>query len=208
MLPFTFYTVSQLVWKQGCICACTSVYLGSLDEGNMSLSLLWSSWNSSNVLWTSSASCWPSRSTFTTKAWKHTHTHRFTSWFISWPTSWIISWLTSCCWTQRRVCGVWTHVAFAGVGGADVFADEEVPDEAITLGRVNAGGEWQRGPIVRRGELHLSQVVDEEVEFGGDAAQTGLDQPVGSNRTAAFIRSLFWLLFYYLNVLRGSHFFN
>lgn len=47
------------------------------------------------------------------------------------------------------MCGVWTHVAFAGVGGADVSADKEAPDEAVALGRVNAGGKRQRGPIVR-----------------------------------------------------------
>lgn len=47
----------------------TWVYLGSLLAGNRSLSLLWSSLNSSNVLWTNSASLWPSFSTFTTKAW-------------------------------------------------------------------------------------------------------------------------------------------
>lgn len=79
------------------------------------------------------------------------------------------------------MCCVQTHVAFAGVGGADVSADVEVPDETVALRRVNAGSKRQRGMIVRRGELHLSQIVDEEVEFGGDAAQTGLDQPVGSH---------------------------
>lgn len=70
-----------------------------------------------------------------------------------------------------------THVSFAGVGGADVSADVEVSDEAVALRRVNSGSKRQRGTILRGGELHLSQIVDEEVEFGGDAAQTGLDQP-------------------------------
>lgn len=115
MLPFTFYTVSQLVWKQGCICACTSVYLGSLDEGNMSLSLLWSSWNSSNVLWTSSASCWPSRSTFTTKAWKHTHTqiyfliHFLTNFLNHFLTDFLLLDSASCVWCldSRSLCWGW-----------------------------------------------------------------------------------------------------
>lgn len=76
-----------------------------------------------------------------------------------------------------------THISFAGVGGADVSADVEVPDEAIALRRVNSGGKRQRGTILRRGELHLSQIVDEEVEFGGDAAETGLDQSAQVTQT-------------------------
>lgn len=56
-------------------------------------------------------------------------------------------------------------------------ADVQVPDEAIALQSVNSGSERERGPILRRGKLHLGQIVDEEVEFCGNTAQTGLDQP-------------------------------
>ena len=72
---------------------------------------------------------------------------------------------------------MWTHISFAGAGGADVSADVQVPDEAVALRCVDSGSERQRGTILRRGKLHLSQIVDEEVEFGGNAAETRLDQP-------------------------------
>lgn len=62
-------------------------------------------------------------------------------------------------------------------GRADVSADVKAPYEAVALHCVNPGSKRQRGPILRRGELHLGQIVDKEVQFGGDAAQTGLDQP-------------------------------
>lgn len=74
------------------------------------------------------------------------------------------------------VCS-WTHICLARDGGADVSTDVQVPDEAITFQSVNPGSERQCWPFLRRGELHLGQIVDEEVEFGGDASQTGLDQP-------------------------------
>lgn len=76
------------------------------------------------------------------------------------------------------VCVWWTHVALARVSGADVSADVQVADEVVAPRRVDTGSKRQRGPIVRRAELHLSQIVDEEVQLGGHAAQTGLDQPV------------------------------
>lgn len=58
-------------------------------------------------------------------------------------------------------------------------ADVQAPDDAVALRRVNSGSKRQRGTLLRRGKLHLGQVVNEEVEFGGNAAQTGLNQPVG-----------------------------
>ena len=58
-------------------------------------------------------------------------------------------------------------------------ADVQVPDDAGALRRVNLWSKRQRETFLRRGELHLSQVVDEEVEFGGDAAETRLNQPGG-----------------------------
>jgi len=75
-----------------------------------------------------------------------------------------------------------THVALAGVGGADVSADVEVPNEAVAPHRVDSGSEGQHGTVLGRGKFHLSQIVDEEVQFGGDAAQTGLNQPAGGHR--------------------------
>lgn len=73
--------------------------------------------------------------------------------------------------------GVPTHVALAGVEDPLVAAEEDVADPAGRFEGVRAGGEGQRGPGVRARELHLRQVVDEEVELGGHAAQAGLDQP-------------------------------
>lgn len=72
---------------------------------------------------------------------------------------------------------VWTHISLSA--GPDVSADVQVLDDAVALCRVEPGGERQRGALLRRGELHLGQIVDEEVQFGGNAAQTGLDQPAG-----------------------------
>ena len=39
----------------------------------------------------------------------------------------------------------------------------------------------QHGPLLRRGELHLGQVVDEEVELGGHTSKTGLYQSGGAS---------------------------
>jgi len=70
-----------------------------------------------------------------------------------------------------------THVALAGADRPDVAAQVKVPDEPVAPRRVDPRGEAQRGPVLSRGELHLGQVVDEEVQLGGHAAQTGLYQP-------------------------------
>ena len=57
-----------------------------------------------------------------------------------------------------------THVSL-GAGAPDVSAHIQAPDEAIALGRVDSGGEGQRGSVLAGRKLHLSQIVDEEVEF-------------------------------------------
>lgn len=59
-----------------------------------------------------------------------------------------------------------------------------VQDAAVLLQRVDLRGEGQDGLVVGRqaGEAQLGQVVDEEVELGGHAAETGLDQPAGGDR--------------------------
>ena len=75
-----------------------------------------------------------------------------------------------------------THVALAGAVGADVAAHVEVADEPVALQGVDPRGEGQHGPLLRGGELHLGQVVDEEIELGGYAAQTGFDQPGGGEQ--------------------------
>lgn len=54
-------------------------------------------------------------------------------------------------------------------------ANVQVSDEAVALDRVDSGGKGQCGSLLRGCELHLGQIVDEEVEFGGDATQTRLD---------------------------------
>lgn len=82
------------------------------------------------------------------------------------------------CWSCVVLCGsvwFWTHVSF--VDCADVSADVQVSDESVALGRVDSGSEGQSGPVLRRRELHLGQIVYEEVQFGGNTAETGLDQP-------------------------------
>lgn len=58
-----------------------------------------------------------------------------------------------------------------------MLADVEAADGAVASGRVHPWGEGERRSVVGTSELHLGQVVDEEVELGGYAAQTGLDQP-------------------------------
>lgn len=57
--------------------------------------------------------------------------------------------------------------------------DGGVQDAALLLQRVGLRGEGQDGLVVGRqaGEPELRQVVDEEVELGGHAAQTGLYEP-------------------------------
>jgi len=70
-----------------------------------------------------------------------------------------------------------THVSLAGAEGADVATHVEVADEPGGLHGVHPGGEGEHGPLLRRRKLHLGQVVDEEVQLGGHAAQAGLDQP-------------------------------
>ena len=68
-----------------------------------------------------------------------------------------------------------THVSLAGAVGLGVPADEQAADGAVALQGVYARGEREHGPLLGRGELHLRQVVDEEVQLGGHAAQAGLD---------------------------------
>lgn len=70
-----------------------------------------------------------------------------------------------------------THVALAGVEDPLMAAEEDVADPAGCLDGVGAGGEGEGRAGIRACELHLRQVVDEEVELGGHAAQARLDQP-------------------------------
>lgn len=59
--------------------------------------------------------------------------------------------------------------------------DGGIADASLLLQRVGLGGEGEDGFVVGRQarEAQLGQVVDEEVELGGNAAQAGLNQPVG-----------------------------
>lgn len=77
-------------------------------------------------------------------------------------------------------------------------ADVEAPDEAVALHRVNSGSERQHGPILRRRKLHLSQIVDEEVQFGGDTAQTGLYQPAQVTEGEGRVKGQFCLFIPFL----------
>lgn len=70
-----------------------------------------------------------------------------------------------------------THGAFAGVCSTDVSADVEAPNEATAPRCVHSGSKGQCGPLLCRCKLHLRQVVEEEVEFSRNAAQTGFNQP-------------------------------
>lgn len=65
--------------------------------------------------------------------------------------------------------------------------DGGVQDAAVLFQRVGLWREGQDGLVVGRqtGEAQLRQVVDEEVELGGHAAQAGLDQPAGGDREPA-----------------------
>lgn len=58
--------------------------------------------------------------------------------------------------------------------------DGGVEDPSLLFQRVRLRGERQNRLVVggKAGESKLRQVVDEEVELGGDAAQTGLYQPM------------------------------
>lgn len=57
--------------------------------------------------------------------------------------------------------------------------DGGVEDAALLFQSVGLGGEGQDGLITgwQTGESELREVVDEEVELGGHAAQTGLYEP-------------------------------
>lgn len=57
--------------------------------------------------------------------------------------------------------------------------DGGLQDAAVLFQGVGLWREGQDGLVVGRqpGEAQLGQVVDEEVELGGHAAETGLDQP-------------------------------
>jgi len=72
-----------------------------------------------------------------------------------------------------------THVVLVGVVSLLEGEDGGVDDAALLLQGVRLWGERQDGLVVGRqaGEAELGEVVDEEVELGGDAAQTGLYQP-------------------------------
>lgn len=57
-------------------------------------------------------------------------------------------------------------------------AEKNITDAASALQGVCSGCKGKGQPVIRTCELHLSQVMDEEVEFCGYAAQAGLNQPV------------------------------
>lgn len=149
-------------------------YLGSFEDGKIRRSLLCNSWNSSKLLWTSVVPCWPSRSTFTTYVWttgrnlplnwKHIY-YIYSTECVRSP-SWCLSW----------VCGV-TYITLVGAVGFNVAAHKQAANEAVAFHGVDSRRKWQNGSLLRWSKLHLGKVVDEEVEFRGHAAQTGLDQP-------------------------------
>lgn len=57
-------------------------------------------------------------------------------------------------------------------------AEKNITDAARALERVCSGRKGEGQPVIGARELHLSQVMDEKVEFRGYAAQAGLYQPV------------------------------
>lgn len=63
-------------------------------------------------------------------------------------------------------------------------AEEDITDPAGRLDGVCARGKGEGWAGIRARELHLRQVVDEEVELGGHAAQAGLDQPATRPRVS------------------------
>lgn len=77
-----------------------------------------------------------------------------------------------------------THVVLVGVVSLLEGEDGGVEDAAVLFESVGLRGEAQDGLVAGRQsrEPQLGQVVDEEVELGSHAAQTGLDEPAGGAR--------------------------
>lgn len=67
-------------------------------------------------------------------------------------------------------------------------AHKQTANEAVAFQRVDSRCKGQNGSLLGRGELHLGKVVDEEVEFCGHAAQTGLDQPDKMRKSFNYIQ--------------------
>lgn len=80
--------------------------------------------------------------------------------------------------------GFTTHVVLVGAVSLLEGEDGDVGDAAVLPQGEGLRGEGQDGLVAGRQprEPQLGQVVDEEVELGGHAAQTGLDQPAGGAR--------------------------
>lgn len=78
---------------------------------------------------------------------------------------------------MSELCLWETYITLVGAVGFNVAAHKQGANGAIAFQCVDSRRKGQNGSLLRRGELHLGKVVDEEVEFGGHAAQTGLDQP-------------------------------
>ncbi len=72
-----------------------------------------------------------------------------------------------------------THIVLVGVVSLLEGEDGGVDDATLLFQSVSLGRERKDGLVVgwQAGESQLGEVVDEEVELGGHAAQTGLYQP-------------------------------
>lgn len=72
-----------------------------------------------------------------------------------------------------------THVVLVRVVSLLEGEDRGMYNAALLLQCVGFGGKGQDGLIIggKTGEPQLGKIMDEEVEFGGHTAQTGLYQP-------------------------------
>lgn len=91
--------------------------------------------------------------------------------------------LRSCC-NSSGGEGFTTHVVLVGAVSLLERKDGGAGDAAVLPEGVGLWGEGQNRFVAgwQPREPQLGQVVDEEVELGGHAAQTGLDQPAGGAR--------------------------
>lgn len=76
-----------------------------------------------------------------------------------------------------ELCLCETYITLVGAVGFNVAAHKQAANETVAFQCVDSRCKGQNGSLLGRGELHLGKVVDEEVEFCGHAAQTGLYQP-------------------------------
>lgn len=81
------------------------------------------------------------------------------------------------CLMISELCLRVTYITLVGTVGFYVAAHKQAANEAVAFQCVDSWCKGQNGSLLGWGELHLGKIVDEEVEFCGHAAQTGLYQP-------------------------------